>query len=52
MILTTPMVMIIATLIPPGWTARPIPAPTATIMDTAMATITAMLAIRTNTMPI
>ena len=51
MIMATPMVP----LIPPGWTARPIPArmrtATPMIMDTAMATITAMPAIRMNTMP-
>lgn len=49
MIMTTPMVT--AMPMPPGWTARPIPAPTAMIMGTAMATITAMPAIRMNTMP-
>ena len=43
--------------IPRGWTARPIPARMRTAtrmimgMGTAMATITAMLAIRMNTMP-
>ena len=52
MIMTTPMVL----PIPRGWTAPPILArmrtATPMIMDTAMATITAMPAIRMNTMPI
>lgn len=51
MILTTPMVLPILR----GWTARPILArmrtATRMIMDTAMATITAMPDIRMNTMP-
>lgn len=47
MIMTPPMVT--ATPMPPGSTVRPIPARMSTI--TGMATITAMPAIRMNTMP-